>query len=80
MSDAFEFELNEAGIIELLQSPEMAAIIQQHASRVNNAAGPGYESNVMTGKKRAVGRVWADSAAAKRDNSKNNTLLKALHR
>ena len=79
MSDGFKFELNEAGIAELMQSPEMTAIIQQHTSRVNANAGAGYESNVITGKKRAVGRVWAESADAKRDNSDNNILLKALH-
>lgn len=72
-----KFVLNRAGVREILQSPEIAAAVKDYTNQVQGRAGAGYEASVMT-KNRAVGRVTAETREAKRDNSKNNTLLKAL--
>lgn len=71
--------LNSKGIKELLKSQEISDTVAEVAKTVQNNAGSGYGSNVQTGKNRAVGRVYTATATAKRDNYKNNTLLKALH-
>lgn len=71
------FELNKSGVRELLKSSEMAEVIGEYTERVANNAGAGYSHNVRTAN-RAVGRVFAETSAAKRDNNENNTLLKAL--
>lgn len=74
------FELDRKGVRELLKSADMAKVIDEYTQRVcNNAGGPssGYTSNVQTAN-RAVGRVFAFNSAALKDNSENNTLLKAL--
>lgn len=76
-----KFVLNRAGVRELLQSQEMQAVIEEATQNVlTNAGGQsaGYDANVITGKNRVVGRVYADTIRAKRSNSKHNTLLKAL--
>jgi len=73
------FVLDRKGVRELLTSPEMAKVISEYTKAVENTAGDGYGSNVQIAN-RAVGRVYAASAKAAKDNSKNNTLLKALGR
>ena len=72
-----KFVLNPAGVREILQSPEIAATVKEYTRQVQARAGDGYEMSVMT-VNRSVGRVTAETKEAKRDNSKNNTLLKAL--
>lgn len=76
MSD-FRFELNGAGVRELLQSPEMAELIGEQTAQVAGRAGAGYAHDVQT-HNRVVGRVYPDSKDAVKDNYKNNTLLNAL--
>lgn len=82
MSSSFRFELNRAGVRELLQSSEMQTVLQEAAERVRSNAGSmtslEYRSQVRVGKNRAVATVAADSAAAYYENLKNNTLVKAL--
>lgn len=71
--------LKSKGIRELLKSNEISNAVDEVVKTVINNAGSGYGGNVQTGKNRAVGRVYTATAKAKRDNYKNNTLLKALH-
>lgn len=82
MSKAFKFELNRAGVRELLKSSEMQAVISEHTDRIRSNAegmtGLEYESNVRNGSNRVVGTVSAGSAHAYYENLKNNTLLRAL--
>lgn len=73
-----KFKLNTKGVRELLTSAEMASTIGEYTRIVANNAGDGYESNVQTAH-RAVGRVFASTKEAIRENSESNTLLKALH-
>jgi len=73
-----KFELNSAGVRELLQSAEMAGICKQYADQVRGRCGEGYTVDTYTGKTRVNASVHASTSAARKDNLNNNTLLKAL--
>ena len=70
--------LISGGIQELLKSDEMKAICEEHAQEIRSRCGDGYEMDSRVGKTRVNAMVYADTVKAKRDNSKNNTILKAL--
>lgn len=70
--------LNKAGVRELLRSEEMKAVCQDHAMAAMSRLGPGYEVTAMTGKNRVNAEIKAVSYKAKRENMRNNTILKAL--
>lgn len=74
----FKFKLDKAGVGQLLKSEEMQALVSETVSEIQGRCGDGYESNTSIGKTRAHGVVVASTAKAKRDNIKNNTLLKAV--
>ena len=76
----FVFKLNRAGVRELLKSQEMQGILTEHATTIKNRAGDGYEQDIYVGKNRANAMVKAETFKARKDNSKNNTLLKAVHK
>lgn len=71
-------ELNSEGVRELLQSAEMKAFCKQLADGIAGRAGDGYQVTTYTGRTRVNASVIAATDAAKRDNMKNNTLLKAV--
>lgn len=75
---AFKFELNLAGLNELMKSPEMVSILEEAGNRVASAAGKGYESSIWQGSYAAVAYIDPITKEAGLDNYKNNTLLKAL--
>lgn len=76
------FDLNSAGVVELLKSGEMAGVVntyaQQVAGRAGSMTGLEYEVTSGTGRSRARAGVKTASAHAYYENLKNNTLLKAL--
>ncbi|KAA9238578.1 MULTISPECIES: hypothetical protein [Aerococcus] len=77
----FKFKLNKSGVRELMQSGNMQGILSEHANqvaKVANSSKGGYEVSSYIGRNRANVSVYAKTVRAKRDNSKNNTLLKAL--
>jgi len=74
----FKFELNRAGVKELMQSEEMQSILKEYATGIRNRCGEGYEQDIYIGKNRANAMVWPETFQAKRDNLKNNTILKAV--
>ncbi|MER0122426.1 hypothetical protein ABPH35_02290 [Streptococcus sp. ZJ93] len=74
-----KFELNRKGISDLMKSSEMQAILQKKAAAIRNRCGDGYEQDIYVGKNRANAMVSAKTVKARKDNSKNNTLLKAVH-
>jgi len=79
----FRFELNRAGVRELLQSDGMREVVQSYTDTVlANCGGTsaGYKADVIIGRNRATGRVSADGARAIRENENQNSLLKGLHR
>ena len=73
-----KFEISRSGVKDLLQSEDMQGILIEKATAIRNRCGDGYEQDVFVGKNRANAMVYADSFKAKIDNSKNNTILKAL--
>lgn len=75
---AVHVELNEEGVRELLKSSEMQSICKSLADGIAGRAGTGYQVTTYTGKTRVNASVMAATTAAKRDNLKNNTLLKAV--
>lgn len=78
MAKTSYFELNPAGVVELLQSPEMQGILANIASAKAAEAGEGYNSAVHVGAKRAYANVYAETHEAFVDNLHNNTLLKVV--
>ena len=77
MSD-LKFELNYAGVGELLKCDALCEGMQSIGSGVAARAGDGYEADTQIGKKRAHTFVKPTTKQAYYDNLKNNTLLKAL--
>ena len=78
MSKKTKFVLNRSGVRELLQSKEMQTVLNERASQAVQRLGAGYASDSYVGKNRANAMVYADSFLAKRDNVKNNSILKAV--
>ena len=78
MANVLHIELNDAGVRELLKSPEIQAACLEQAQRIAGAAGGGYTADVRAGKTRAIARASTATDEAARDNMKNNTLLKAM--
>lgn len=70
--------LNSAGVRELLKSPELEGVLQEHAQRIAASCGDGYASDSKQMPGRVIASVYTDTDAAIRDNLKNNTILRAL--
>ena len=73
-----KFELNSAGVVQLLKSAEMRGVIESEANGMSNRAGEGYV--VRYGRDRVVAFVETGTDAAAQDNLDNNTLLKAVRK
>lgn len=76
-------EANLAGYSELRNSPEIVEMMQRIADTALTQLGDGYSSEVshyeggrLPGK--AVVKVYAESRAARRENYKDNTIMKAV--
>lgn len=78
MAKKFKFELNRAGVRELMQSSAMQSVLISHAGQVSAAAGDGYDVYVGRTRANVSVRTATDSAAA--DNLENNTLEKVIRR
>ncbi|WP_249629771.1 hypothetical protein [Streptococcus uberis] len=76
----FVFKLNRSGVAELMKSQAMQDVLSEHAKTIKDRAGDGYEQDIYVGKNRANARVSTTSFEARKDNSENNTLLKAVHK
>ncbi|WP_347714319.1 hypothetical protein [uncultured Parvimonas sp.] len=72
------FKINKTGVSELMKSGEMQAILRGKAKEIASRCGSGYGTDIYIGKTRANASVGAITKKAKRDNYKNNTLLKAV--
>lgn len=76
---SIEFELDGAGVRELLQSDEMISVLSEYGEGVLNRAGAtDYKMETGHGKKRANATITPNSPKAYYSNLKHNTLLKAL--
>ncbi|HEP6414622.1 TPA: hypothetical protein VC788_000940 [Streptococcus pyogenes] len=74
----FKLKLNKAGVAELMKSSEMQQVLTTKATAIRERCGDGYAQDIHVGKNRANAMVSAKTIKAKKDNSKNNTLLKAV--
>ena len=73
-----KFKLNQSGIGQLLKSSQMQGVLTDKATAIRNRCGDGYVQDIFVGKTRANAMVSAKSYKAKRDNLKNNTILKVV--
>ena len=73
-----KFKLNRSGVAALMKSNQMQGVLEENSTGVRNRAGEGYKQDIYVGKTRANAMVYADTYQAKKDNMKNNTLLKAV--
>lgn len=73
-----KFVLNRSGVRDLLRSKEMMDICKEYADKAQQSLGDGYEVTTHTGANRVNAMVAAESYAAKRENLKENTILKAV--
>ena len=72
------FKLNLKGLNELMKSAAMQSVLNGAASRIAGVAGDGYETEQAHPISFvAIASVRTGDAASRRDNNKNNTLLKA---
>lgn len=78
MASKVEFELNLAGLNELMKSPEMQTALELAGQTVAGVANGDYGVRVHLANFVAIANVYPDSKAAAQDNYKNNTLVKAL--
>ena len=78
MADKVKFELNRSGVRELLRSDEMMGVCKDYATRSVNVLGSGYELSTHVGRNRVNAQVAAKTFEARRDNAKNNSILKSL--
>lgn len=73
-----KFKLNYQGVRELLKSEEMMAVCKSYADKAVSSLGDGYEASTYTGKSRVNASVIATTYKARKENSENNTILKAV--
>ena len=76
-----KFELDRAGVRELLKSPEMQQECMRYASATLQRASGSADGYVVESRnypERSGAAVRADTYEARKDNYDNNTLLKAL--
>lgn len=71
-------ELDTSAIDKFLKSAEMNDFISQYASQIAQRAGSGYAFSTHNTGQRVAANIYAQTAKARRDNQKNNTLLKVM--
>lgn len=72
------FKLNLRGLNEVMKSSGMQGVLNQAAAQISAAAGDGYEvESAHPISFVAIASVRTGDFAARLDNSKHNTLLKA---
>ena len=71
-------ELNRAGVRELLRCDAVKAMLESEANARAASAGAGYTVNSYVGRNRCNAEILAETREARKDNLKNNTLLKVI--
>ena len=75
-----KIDLNRKEVNRLLNSSAITGTLEELAQIIANSAGEGYEAGfVYYGKKRPNVGVSAVTRKAKKNNLKNNTLLKSVN-
>ncbi len=70
--------LDRRGVKQLLRSQEMMNICTEIAYKAQSQLGEGYTVTYQRGKNRVNASILAETPEARKDNKKNNTILKAL--
>ena len=65
---------------EILKSNATEELVRQTANEIRDRCGDGYDTTVVVGRNRITANVYPVTFEAMRDNSENNTLLKAVKR
>ena len=80
MADKVRFVLDKEAFREnVLLSEGLGAALKEKAEQVRARCGDGYKAYQNKGRQRQLALVIALSDEAQKDNSDNNTLLKALY-
>lgn len=75
---SLKIKLNREGVRQMLQSEEMQNLLRERAETALASLGEGYEVTTRVGKNRANASIKAATYKARKDNLKNNSILKAL--
>lgn len=78
MANKVKIQLNRQGVQEMMKSPEMMAICKDLADDALGRLGDGYVVTTYNGKTRVNASIMAETYQAKKENSENNTILKAI--
>lgn len=84
MANKLKFELNRAGVAELLKSGEMQSALKKYGLQVqsNAMSGEGSHNNygltIGNGTVRAHANIYVEDKETYYSNLKHNTLIKAL--
>lgn len=78
MSQKVKFELNLAGLNELMKSSEMQAALLEAGKAVASAAGEDFDAEVHQASWVAISNVYPTTIEAYRRNLRDNTLIKAV--
>lgn len=70
--------LNSSGVRALLKSQEVLSVVKGEADRIASSLGSGYATDTHNAGSRNVASVYTDTPEAAAENSRNNTLLKAV--
>lgn len=73
-----KFELNRAGVRDLLRSEEVQSMLVAEAEARTASLGDGYAVDTMIGKNRINVRITAESREAQAENLRDNTLLQVI--
>lgn len=78
MSKAVKVKLNGNGIRQFLRSDPVQQLVEEHAAAVAARAQGEYQTRTIKAGTRYIATVEAADMETRRENYKNNTLLKAL--
>lgn len=76
-----KIELIPGGVVALLKSAEMLALIEAKCAAIASAASAGggtFGHDVVLGKNRVHGMVWTEDFAARHAEAKDRVLTKAI--
>ena len=72
--------INHREVEKFMKAKEMQDRMQDHADEIASRAGPGFEASTWQGDSRVIGSVRAESYRARRAQSNNRVLYKAIKR
>lgn len=73
-----KFELDRAGVRELLKSEKSEDMVKEIADKAQGVLGDGYEVSTYRGKNRVNASIYAETYQARQENAKTNSILKAI--